>query len=85
MNPVHPSIFVTASSKGTLNIWNLVTSLDEPISDTEGITIDSSGSGGDSTSESCQGFNQLKWSSDGQRMAVVSGYKLHVLGVGEEV
>mmetsp|Transcript_8626 Transcript_8626/g.15655 ORF Transcript_8626/g.15655 Transcript_8626/m.15655 type:complete len:805 (-) Transcript_8626:204-2618(-) len=84
-SPVHPSIFATASSNGTLNIWNLATSLDEPISGTEGIPIDSNIAGGGDSTASRQGLNRLQWSSDGRRMAVASGDKLHVLGVGEEV
>ena len=32
-----------------------------------------------------QGLNRLKWSADGRRMAVASGDKMHVLGVGEDV
>ena len=88
-SPVHPSIFATASSNGTLNIWNLASTLDQPVSGTEGIPIDNSNSsttsGGDSTMASRQGLNRLQWSADGRRMAVASGDKLHVLGVGEEV
>lgn len=87
-SPVHPSIFATASSNGTLNIWNLASTLDQPVSGTEGIPIDhgcSSTSGGDSTMSSRQGLNRLQWSADGRRMAVASGDKLHVLGVGEEI
>ena len=30
-------------------------------------------------------LNRLKWSADGRRMAVASGDKMHVLGVGEDV
>ena len=87
-SPVHPSIFATASSNGTLNIWNLASTVDQAVSGTEGIPIDSSNSstsGGDSTMSSRQGLNRLQWSADGRRMAVASGDKLHVLGVGEEV
>jgi len=81
-SPVHPSIFATASSNGTVNIWNLASSLDQPVSGTEGIPIDSSTAGDSSSSSS--GLNRLQWSADGRRMAVASGDKLHVLGVGEE-
>ncbi|KAK1743533.1 cytoplasmic dynein intermediate chain-like protein [Skeletonema marinoi] len=86
-SPVHPSVFATASSNGTVNIWNLAASLDQPISGTEGISIDEF-SGADSataSSSSRQGLNRLKWSADGRRMAVASGDKMHVLGVGEDV
>mmetsp|Transcript_22859 Transcript_22859/g.47702 ORF Transcript_22859/g.47702 Transcript_22859/m.47702 type:complete len:819 (-) Transcript_22859:189-2645(-) len=82
-SPIHPSIFATASSNGTLNIWNLATSLDQPISGTDGIPID--GGSADDSATSRQGLNRLQWSADGRRMAVASGDKLHVLGVGEDV
>jgi len=86
-SPVHPSIFATASSNGTVNIWNLAASLDQPISGTEGILIDDF-SGADSANaspSSRQGLNRLKWSADGRRMAVASGDQMHVLSVGEDV
>eukprot|EP00986_Skeletonema_menzelii_P009229 scaffold4151_cov137-Skeletonema_menzelii.AAC.1 len=86
-SPVHPPIFATTSSNGTVNIWNLAISLDQPISGTEGILIDDF-SGADSANaspSSRQGLNRLKWSADGRRMAVASGDKMHVLGVGEDV
>ena len=56
------------------------------MSGTEGIPIDTAGaaSGTDSTATR-QGLNRIQWSVDGRRMAVASGDKLHVLGVGEEV
>ncbi|KAL3827180.1 hypothetical protein ACHAXA_006735 [Cyclostephanos tholiformis] len=81
-SPVHPSIFATASSNGTINIWNLAITLDQPVSGTEGIPIDG-GAPGNPSSSSYQGLNRLQWSSDGRRLAVASGDKLHVLSVGE--
>ena len=88
-SPVHPSVFATASSNGTVNIWNLATSLDQPISGTEGISIDNFSSNSTDptsvTAASRQGLNRLKWSADGRRMAVASGDKMHVLSVGEDV
>ena len=84
-SPVHPSVFATASSNGTVNIWNLATTLDQPISGTEGIDVCSSGGSASKDSSSRhQGLNRLQWSLDGRRMAVAEGDKLHVLGVGEE-
>ena len=74
---MHPSIFATASSNGTLNLWNLSTSLDQPISGSEGIRID------DSTTSA--GLNRIQWSADGRRMAVASGDQLHILGVGDDL
>merc|ERR1711957_191288 len=87
-NPVHPSIFATASSNGTLNIWNLAVTIDQPVSGTEGIHIDTNSDSSGISSESSprrQGLNRLQWSLDGRRMAVAAGDKLHVLGVGEEL
>ena len=81
-SPVHPSIFATASSNGTMNIWNLASTIDQPINGTEGIPVSGSGTGGDSPH---QGLNRLQWSPDGRRLAVASGDKLHILGVGEHV
>ena len=81
-SPVHPSIFATASSNGTMNIWNLASTIDQPINGTEGIPVSCSGTSGDSPH---QGLNRLQWSSDGRRLAVASGDKLHILGVGEHV
>lgn len=86
-SPVHPSIFATASSNGTLNIWNLASTLDQPVSGPDGIPIDS-GAGGasvDSSASAYHGLNRIQWSSDGRRLAVASGDKLHILGVGEQI
>jgi dynein intermediate chain len=81
-SPVHPSIFATASSNGTMNIWNLASTIDQPINGTEGIPISGSDTGADSPH---QGLNRLQWSSDGRRLAVASGDKLQILGVGEHI
>jgi dynein intermediate chain len=66
---------------GTINIWNLATTLDQPVSGTEGIPING-GAHGDPSSSSYQGLNR---SSDGRRLAVASDDKLQVLSVGEHV
>mmetsp|Transcript_28584 Transcript_28584/g.57109 ORF Transcript_28584/g.57109 Transcript_28584/m.57109 type:complete len:266 (+) Transcript_28584:3-800(+) len=85
-SPVHPSIFATASSNGTVNIWNLATFLDKPISGSKGIPIDNFQSISPSADPAArQGLNRIQWSGDGRRMAVASGDKLHVLGVGEDI
>ena len=83
-SPVHPSIFATASSNGTLNIWNLATTLDQPISGSDGIPIDSFHST-PTDSATRRGLNRLRWSADGRRMAVASGDKLHVLAVADDI
>jgi dynein intermediate chain len=86
-SPVHPSIFATASSNGTLNFWNLASTLEQPVSGTDGIPIESGtcGASVDMTSSARQGLNRIQWSADGRRLAVASGDKLHILGVGEHV
>jgi dynein intermediate chain len=81
---INPSIFATASSNGTINICNLASTLDQPVSGTEGIPIDG-GAPGDPSSSSYQGLNRLQWSSDGRRLVVASGDKLHVFGIREHV
>mmetsp|Transcript_29786 Transcript_29786/g.43529 ORF Transcript_29786/g.43529 Transcript_29786/m.43529 type:complete len:655 (+) Transcript_29786:155-2119(+) len=76
--PTHPSVFATASSNGSLGLWNLASSLDEPISGTEGIFVDKA-------SGSAQGLNKIKWSLDGRRIVAASADRLHVLGMSEDV
>ncbi|KAL7481501.1 hypothetical protein ACHAW6_007201 [Cyclotella cf. meneghiniana] len=89
-SPVHPSIFATASSNGTVNLWNLASSLDQPISGSDGIPIGddtptTSPVDSSSVTASRRGLNRLRWSADGRRMAVASGDQLHVLGVGDDL
>lgn len=89
-SPVHPSIFATASSNGTVNLWNLASSLDQPISGSDGIPIGddtptTSPIDSSSVTASRRGLNRLRWSADGRRMAVASGDQLHVLGVGDDL
>ena len=75
----HPSLFATASSNGSIGLWNLATSLDEPITGSEGIVVqpDAMSSG--------VGLNKIKWSSDGRRLAVASSDKVHVLQLSDDV
>ena len=80
-SPTNPSIFATASCKGTLGLWNLASDLDEPLTGSEGIPIEKDMD----ASSSRGGMNKLKWSADGRRIAVASSDRLHVLGVTEEV
>ena len=72
---MHPSVFATASSNGSLGIWNLASSLDEPLTGSEGIVVD----------EMSRGLNKIKWSLDGRRIAVACADKLHVLGLADNV
>ncbi|GKY99458.1 hypothetical protein MPSEU_000900300 [Mayamaea pseudoterrestris] len=76
--PTHPSVFATASSNGTLGLWNLTKSLEEPLTGPEGIVIEPDAMSG-------RGLNKLRWSSDGRRIAVSSGDQVHVLNMTEEV
>eukprot|EP00814_Leptocylindrus_danicus_P016553 CAMPEP_0116021180 /NCGR_PEP_ID=MMETSP0321-20121206/10230_1 /TAXON_ID=163516 /ORGANISM="Leptocylindrus danicus var. danicus, Strain B650" /LENGTH=660 /DNA_ID=CAMNT_0003491995 /DNA_START=96 /DNA_END=2078 /DNA_ORIENTATION=+ len=71
-SPTHPCVFATASSNGRLGLWNLASSLEEPLSG-DGIRV-----GGEA-------LNTLRWSGDGRRIAVTSGDELHVLGLTEDV
>eukprot|EP00549_Striatella_unipunctata_P018874 CAMPEP_0118689228 /NCGR_PEP_ID=MMETSP0800-20121206/9369_1 /TAXON_ID=210618 ORGANISM="Striatella unipunctata, Strain CCMP2910" /NCGR_SAMPLE_ID=MMETSP0800 /ASSEMBLY_ACC=CAM_ASM_000638 /LENGTH=629 /DNA_ID=CAMNT_0006586595 /DNA_START=57 /DNA_END=1947 /DNA_ORIENTATION=+ len=71
---VNPSLFAAASSNGTLSLWNLATSLETPISGSDGIKLDEDLS-----------LNKLKWSADGRRLIVTSGDKVRVLGISEDV
>eukprot|EP00566_Odontella_aurita_P007514 CAMPEP_0113581846 /NCGR_PEP_ID=MMETSP0015_2-20120614/31551_1 /TAXON_ID=2838 /ORGANISM="Odontella" /LENGTH=697 /DNA_ID=CAMNT_0000486383 /DNA_START=247 /DNA_END=2340 /DNA_ORIENTATION=+ /assembly_acc=CAM_ASM_000160 len=79
-SPVHPSVFATASSDGTLGLWNLSASLDEPLSGTEGIVVD-----GAPDSSSARGLNKIRWSHDGRRIAAAAADRLHVLSMSDEV
>lgn len=76
--PTHPAVFATASSNGTLGLWNLNTSLEEPITGPEGIIVEPDAMSG-------RGLNKLRWSADGRRIAVSSGDQIHVLSLTEEV
>jgi len=76
-SPTHPSLFATASSNGTMGLWNLASSLDEPISGSEGIVVEKNATSG-------RGLNKLKWSSDGRRILVASADRVHVLSMSEE-
>ncbi len=80
---VHPSIFTTTLSNGTINIWNLATTLDQPVSGTKGIyqlwrprwplVIILSG------------VESPSMVSNGHHMVVVSWDKLQDLSIGEQV
>jgi len=78
-SPTHPSLFATASSNGTLGLWNLASSLEEPMTGSSGIQIESNGGSGG-------GLNKLKWSLDGRRLVVAScDGRVHALSLSEEV
>ena len=77
-SPSHPSLFATASSNGTVGLWNLATSMEEPLTGQDGLVIEPDAMSG-------RGLNKLKWSTDGRRMAVASADRVHVLGFTEDV
>mmetsp|Transcript_20620 Transcript_20620/g.25498 ORF Transcript_20620/g.25498 Transcript_20620/m.25498 type:complete len:723 (+) Transcript_20620:83-2251(+) len=83
--PTHPSVFAAGSVNGTLSLWNLATSLDEPITGSDGLVVDLEDGEAADTAHSHKGINKLKWSSDGRRLAVAAGDQLHVLGLVEEI
>jgi dynein intermediate chain len=93
-SPVHPGLFATACSNGTLGLWNLASSLDEPLTGAAGLSLmgDSSDATIAAAAESStagakqnRGLNKIRWSGDGRRLAVASGDVLHVLTVQEDV
>jgi dynein intermediate chain len=59
-------------------LWNLATSLEEPITGNTGLVIDSDAMSG-------RGLNKLQWAADGRRIAVASGDQVHVVTLTEEV
>jgi len=70
-NPVHPSLFATASSNGTVGLWNLADSIEEAC--------------GEVVVELGVGLNKVRWSADGRRMLVAAGERVHVLSLADEV
>ena len=79
-SPNHPSLFATASSTGIVGLWNLASSLEEPITGVDGIVVEP-----DAATTGQRGLNKLKWSSDGRRMAVAAGDRVHVLSLSEDI
>jgi dynein intermediate chain len=77
-SPAHPSLMATASSNGTVGLWNFALSLEEPITGSDGIVVEPDGGSG-------RGLNKLKWSSDGRRMLAASADRVHVLVLAEDV
>lgn len=73
-NPAHPTLFATASSSGSIGLWNLANSFEEPITDQDGIII-----------ESERGLNKLKWSLDGRRLAAASSDRLHIVSLADDI
>jgi dynein intermediate chain, cytosolic len=93
-SPVHPGLFATASSNGTLGLWNLASSLDDPLTGPEGLSlVDGHASSNSSTAPSTasdattapRGLNKVRWSGDGRRLAVAAGDVMHVLTLHEDV
>lgn len=80
-NPQNPGIFATASSSGTIGLWNLAQSLDESL--TDGLTAATTPSEG----QAAEGITKLAWSvPDGRRLAVAGGGgRVHVLTLADEV
>lgn len=77
-SPSHPSLLATASSNGTIGLWNFAQSLEEPITGADGIVVEPDAGSG-------RGLNKLKWSSDGRRMLAASADRVHVLVLAEDV
>lgn len=77
-SPAHPALMATASSNGTVGLWNFAQTLEEPITGVDGIVVEPDAGSG-------RGLNKLKWSSDGRRMLVASADRVHVLVLAEDV
>lgn len=77
-SPAHPSLFASASSNGTVGLWNLASSFEEPMTGQDGIVVEPDAMSG-------RGLNKLRWSSDGRRIAVASSDRVHILSLTEEV
>lgn len=77
-SPSHPTLMATASSNGTLGLWNFAQTLEEPITGSDGIVVEPDGGSG-------RGLNKIKWSSDGRRMLVASADRVHVLVFADDV
>jgi len=94
-NPVHPSVFASSGCDGAMHVWNLSTSMDQPLTGFDGIQIESTNetrasSASTSTNISStavlsRGLNHIQWSLDGRRIAVACADTLYVLGFSEEV
>lgn len=91
-SPVHPGLFATASSNGTLGLWNLASSLDDPLTGPEGLSLVDGPSSSTSSSDAAttttpppRGLNKVRWSGDGRRLAVAAGDVMQVLTLHEEV
>jgi WD40 repeat protein len=93
--PTNPSVFATASTNGTIDLWNLASSIEDPLSGSDGLNVHKIMGGGkssatttsslDSTKISGGAVNKLEWSLDGKRLAVAAGDQLHVMGLSENV
>eukprot|EP00977_Amphora_coffeiformis_P014985 scaffold4278_cov173-Amphora_coffeaeformis.AAC.8 len=83
-NPQNPGIFATASSSGTIGIWNLAQSLDDSL--TDGLTV-SAATATTNDGKEVEGLTKLAWSiPDGRRLAVAGGGgRVHVLTLADEV
>jgi len=77
-NPAHVALMATASSNGTIGLWNFSHSMEEPITGLDGIVVEPDGGSG-------RGLNKLKWSSDGRRLLAASADRVHVLVLSEDV
>ena len=84
-NPYNPGIFATASTNGTVGLWNLAQSLDESL--TDGLTVSAAAATTGGEEQEVEGLTKLAWSiPDGRRLAVAGGGgRVHVLTLADEV
>jgi WD40 repeat protein len=76
--PTHASLFATASSNGTVGLWNLATSMEDPLTGSEGIVVEPNAASG-------RGLNKLRWSADGRRIATSASDRLHVITWNDDI
>jgi len=75
-SPQHPSLFATVDGTGSLDLWNLNTDTEQPITQTA-VTAQSSGTS--------KALNRLCWSQDGKKIVTGdSGGTLHLYDISEQ-
>ena len=82
-SPIHPSVFATSCCDGSVHLWNLSVSMDQPLTGFDGIMVESTTT--DDSKASSRALNHIQWSLDGRRLAVACADTLYVLGLSDEV
>jgi dynein intermediate chain len=84
-NPQNPGLFATASSNGTVGLWNLAHSMDEALMD--GLKVSNTTTTTTDDDTTIEGLSKLCWSNpDGRRLAVAGGKgRVHVVTFANDV